>query len=337
MKSPVRAFTLIELLVAVAIIGVLIALLLPAVQRAREAARRVQCQANLRQIGIALGQYEQASGVFPFGVGADADKVVSHIASPTNRRYSLHSQILPYIEQDVLFNQLNFFVQPFAPDQTGDPTIVTADGPNETAAQVTVAVFLCPSDFNRMPTRPWGQTNYRSCNGGSWSGRAGDGMFGQSTRIRPANITDGLSNTAAFSERIRGHDDFENVDFAADLFRNAAPWTEDTFRSWCYELSDAEASTFPRNPSVANSGMNWLEGNMTWTRYNHLLPPGSKSCANGLTWDGVAMTANSRHDQVVGLLLGDGSVRLVKYSVDARVWKGLATVSGGEVISSDAY
>jgi type II secretory pathway pseudopilin PulG len=336
-KTQVRAFTLIELFVSVSVIAVLIAFLIPAVQRAREAARRVQCEANLRQIGIALVQYEQASGVFPFGVGADADKRVSHIASSGNRRYSLHSQIPPYIEQSVLFNQLNFFVQPFAPDQTGNPAIVTGDGPNETAAQVTVGIFLCPSDVNRMPSRPWGQANYRSCNGGSWSGRAGDGLFGQSSRIRPANVTDGLSNTAAFSERLRGHDDFLNADFAADLFRNAAPWTESTFREWCDELRDAEASTYPRDPSVANSGMNWLEGNMTWTRYNHLLPPGFKSCANGLTWDGVAMTANSRHHQVVVLLLGDGSVRLVKYSVDPGVWKGLATVSGGEVISSEAF
>jgi prepilin-type N-terminal cleavage/methylation domain-containing protein len=337
MKTSSRAFTLVELLVSMSVIGVLIALLLPAVQRAREAARRVQCQANLRQIGIALGQYEQAAGVFPFGVGADADKIVSQIASPGNRRYSLHSQILPYIEQSVLFNQINFYVQPFAPDQTGDPTLITGDGPNETVARVTVAVFLCPSDFDRMPSRPWGQTNYRSCNGGSWSGRASDGMFGQSSRIRPANVTDGVSNTAAFSERIRGHDDFQNIDFDADLFRNAAPWIETSFRNWCLELSEAEASTLERNPSVANSGMNWLEGNMTWTRYNHLLPPGFKSCANGLTWDGVAMTANSRHDKVIGLLLGDGSARFVKYSVDPRVWKGLATISGGEVISADAY
>src|SRR5258708_38736219 len=117
-----------------------------------------------------------------------------------------------YIDQNAMFNQINFSVQPFAPDQTGDPSTVTGAGPNETVARVSVAVFLCPSDFNRMPSRPWGQTNYRSCNGGSWAGRAGDGMFGQSTRIRTADITDGLSNTAAFSERLRGHDDYVRMD-----------------------------------------------------------------------------------------------------------------------------
>lgn len=83
--------------------------------------------------------------------------------------------------------------------------------------------------------------------------------------------------------------------------------------------------------------MTWLEGNMSWTRYNHLLPPGRKSCANGLTWNGVAMTSSSRHLGVVNLLLGDGSARPVKDSVDAAVWKSLATIAGGEVIPDDAY
>ncbi len=331
------ALTLTELLVVIAIVGVLIALLLPAVQSAREASRRLQCQANLKQLGIGLQSYLSACGVFPFGVGADADGLIASITSQRSRRYSLHSQLLPYIDQSVLFNQINFWVQPFFPDTTGDPTTATQEGPNETVARASVAVFLCPSDYDRMPSRPWGQDNYRSCNGSSWSGRAGDGIFGQSTRIGPAHIRDGFSNTAAMSERIRGHDDYLSFDPDADLFRNAAPWTEESFRSWCAELSDAEAESIRKNPSDANSGMNWIEGNMTWTRYNHLLPPGSKSCANGLTWNGVAMTANSRHPDVVGLLLGDGSVRIIKYSISAAVWQALGTIAGGETISADTY
>ena len=115
------------------------------------------------------------------------------------------------------------------------------------------------------------------------------------------------------------------------------PWTEATFRAWCAGLSNAEAASLPRNVAVANSGMNWLEGNMTWTRYNHLLPPGSKSCANGLTWDGVAMTANSRHGQTVGLLLGDGSVRFVRYTIDAGIWRALGTIAGGELVPGDSF
>ncbi|WP_074313119.1 DUF1559 domain-containing protein [Singulisphaera sp. GP187] len=215
--------------------------------------------------------------------------------------------------------------------------MITGQGPNETAAQVWVDVFICPSDFNRMTSRPWGQVNYRSCNGSSWSGRTGDGLFGQATQIRPADVSDGLSNTAAASERLRGHDDFERVDFASDQFRLAAPWTEATFRTWCDELTDAEAAALPSTPTSATLGLTWLEGNMSWTRYNHLLPPGRKTCVNGATWNGAAMTASSRHDGVVGLLLGDGSVRFVKYAVDPVVWKGLGTIAGSETISGDSY
>ncbi len=337
MISPRKAFTLIELLVVIAIIGLLIALLLPAVQMAREAARRARCQNNLHQLGIGLNSYLTAAGVYPFGVGADGDGLIATYTSPNNRRYSLHAQMLPYIEQTLLFNQLNFSIPPFYPDDNGDPDAVTGQGPNETVAQIWIDVFVCPSDYNRLLSRPWGQNNYRSCNGSSWSGRAGDGMFGQSTRIQPANVSDGLSNTAAISERIRGHDDYLNVDMVSDQFRLAGPWTQDTFRAWCNQLSDAEAAALPRHYSNATAGLTWLEGNMSWTRYNHMLTPGKKTCINGVTWNGVAMTVSSRHGQGVGLLLGDGSVRFVKNSVSPPIWSALGTIAGGEVISADAF
>ena len=267
-------------------------------------------------------------------MGADGDKGVSQYSSPNNRRYSLHSQLLLTLEQVSLFNSLNFTNSPFFPDTTGDPKVITGNGPNETAAQTRLSIFLCPSDYDRMTSRPWGPTNYRSCNGSSWSGRGGDGLFGQGSAIRAGDVKDGLSNTAAFGERIRGHDDFERMDTRSDLFRQSASWTEQTFRDWCMGLSDQEAASLyvPRSHS-ANAGHTWLEGNMAWTRYNHLLPPGRKSCSNGLTWNGVAMTASSRHSGGINQLLADGSVHFVRESIDPAIWRAIGTISAGELVT----
>ncbi|MFV1965066.1 MAG: DUF1559 domain-containing protein [Pirellulaceae bacterium] len=322
-----RGLTLIELLAVIAIIGILAALLLPAVQYAREAGRRAQCTSHLRQIGTALEIYLGSHRVYPFGVGADNDRTSSTYTSPESRRYALHSQLLPYVEQGAVYAMIDFSVSPFHPDTTGNPAVVTGQGPNEKAASVRIPVFLCPSDAHRLRS-PWGPNNYRSCNGSSWSGRRGNGMFGQGTAIKPSHIQDGLSNTAAFSERILGDDDREQVDLDSDLFGMSAPWTEPTLRAWCLQLSPQEAATLPYHDS--NGGMTWLEGNMNWTRYNHVLPPGKPSCKGEKTWDGVAMTANSHHPGGVNLLLADGSVRFVSETVDPAVWRALATIAGTE-------
>jgi prepilin-type N-terminal cleavage/methylation domain-containing protein len=128
--SP-AAFTLIELLVVIAIIGVLVGLLIPAVQMAREASRRASCLNNLKQIGLALASYESAHAVYPFGAGG---------GNPPGflARWSAHSQLLPYLEQPAIFHALNFSGLPWAhhPD---------FGAPNATALLTEVAVFLCPS------------------------------------------------------------------------------------------------------------------------------------------------------------------------------------------------
>lgn len=327
-RDAARAFTLIELLVVVAVIALLIGLLLPAIQSAKEASRRVACANNLKQLGMAISAYHATNEMLPFGVGFDDDKTLATVGSLNARRFSCHSQILPYIEQGPLFNSVNFLVAPFFPSYSGQAPAGGGFGVNGTAALTVVGAFLCPSDEDRLE-QPWGHNNFRTCNGSSWSGRAGDGMFGQISRTRFADITDGLSNTAAFSERVKGTGDPAVYDPLADLYSNPGAWTQDAFRQWCRSLSKAQAVTLYHD---VDGGQNWLEGNMNWTRYNHVLPPGYPSCKNGLTWNGVAMTATSAHPSGVNLLLGDGSTRFVKSSVDAAIWSALATIRGNEII-----
>ncbi len=323
-----RGFTLIELLVVTAIIALLIGLLLPAVQSAKEASRQALCANNLKQLGLAIHSYHATNNMLPFGVGPDDDKSLATIGSLNARRYSCQAQLLAYLELGTLFNSINFMVAPFFPNVSGQVSPSGAPGVNDTAALTVVAVFLCPSDEDRL-VQPWGHNNYRACNGSSWSGRSGDGIFGQASRTRFADITDGLSNTVAFCERAKGTGDPTVYDRLADLYDNPGVWTQDSFSQWCASLPEAQALTLYHD---VDGGQNWLEGNMNWTRFNHVLPPNSNSCKNGLTWNGVAMTATSQHPGGVNVLWGDGSVRFVKSTVAPSVWRALATIRGGEII-----
>lgn len=332
MNEPRRAFTLIEVLVTLAVIGILTVLLLPAVQMAREAARRISCANNLSQIGRALHNYHDTHLVLPFGCGTDYDGVVSSLGTLADRRYSAHSQILPQLDQANVFHHINFDVAPFDPYVNSgayDPTCIASRGLSAKNGQAAVTVlntFLCPSDIDRLQSM-WGHNNYRSCNGGGWHGRNGNGLFGQNSSVQFGIVTDGLSNTAMFSERCKGTWDHALFDPLADIYDMAGIWNEETFREFCQSLSPAQAAAYPQN---VDAGQNWLEANFNWTRYNHLLPPNHVSCKNGFTWDGVGMAASSRHSGGVNVLFGDGRARFVSESIDPVTWRGLGTIRGGE-------
>src|SRR5437868_2058321 len=164
-----NAFTLVELLVVVAIVGVLVALLLPAVLQARGAARRTQCANNLKQIGLALHNYESAFGVFPPG----------RINFPMV--FSAQAQLLPFLEGETVGTMLNYDIAP-----NFDPTALPTA--NYSVARAIVGMFLCPSDFGQVANSPFGPSNYFACAGSgvgdASSIKTGDGVMFNGSKIR---------------------------------------------------------------------------------------------------------------------------------------------------------
>jgi len=294
-------------------------------------ARRLSCSNHLKQITLALNNYHATFSVLPFGVGPDDDKRAATIGSLAARRFSAQSQLLLYLDQTPLFHSINFMVTPFFPYIDAELGPSGEPGVNYTAGHTVVETFLCPSDRESIDAR-WGANNYRVCNGSSWAGRSGDGMFGQNSGIRYADITDGLSSTAALSERCKAWATPTTVDFQSVLISRPNLWTEQTFHDWCISITVSQARMFFID---GNGGKTWLEGNMNWTRYNHLMTPGRQSCKNGLTWDGVGMAATSRHSNGVVMALGDGTVRFIRNEIDRSVWRALGTIHGGEAIDNN--
>jgi len=325
MPRRTRGFTLIELLAVVAIIAVLVGLLLPAVQAAREAARRARCVNNLKQIGLGLASYESALGVYPFGVGGAAPRgFVS--------RWSAQSQALLFMEQSSLFNAINFSLLPYS----HDPTFGAY---NRTALSTRLSVFLCPSDDDRIAEQyGMAHNNYRAAAGTNpynlavdspdRTGR-NDGLFFFQSAVRPAALVDGLSQTAMFSERCLGSSAVP--DPLSDYYR-VGP-----------SIADCAAARPGATPRYLNgvewSGERWADGNVFYTRYHHIFIPNKTSCllGGGADNDGqVLVTVSSRHPGGVNLMMADGSVRFARNSVDGAVWRAIGTISGGEAVSADS-
>ncbi len=318
-----RGFTLIELLVVISVLALLIALLLPAVQAARESSRRLACQNNLKQIGLALANYETLHRVNPFGVGGGGPP--SYVP-----RWSPHSQVLPDLEQIALFNSLNFSFVPWTHQTQFGP-------PNVTALSVQIAAFLCPSDTDQIGDS-LGHNNYRTSAGTMPYDLKNDspdktgrntGVFWYQSSVGTVTIRDGTSSTAMASERCLGVP--PHPDLLADYYLTAPSIPA---------CSRATPRLTPRyiNP-VEWSGGRWGDGDMFYTRYHSILTPNQPSCNFGSDdWNGqVIVTASSRHPGGVNLMLVDGSVRFVKDTINSQVWQSLGTIAGGEVVSVDQY
>jgi prepilin-type N-terminal cleavage/methylation domain-containing protein/prepilin-type processing-associated H-X9-DG protein len=347
MKKHRHAFTLIELLVVIAIIAVLIALLLPAVQAAREAARRAQCSNNLKQIGLAIANYETGFKLYPFGKGLNY--VTSVPGAAGYARWSGHSQLLMFIEQGNLFNSINFNLPPETPGMAGAvpfmPAYQNPNRENMSASQTQVATFLCPSDVPTIPTWPGGNNymanqqtyacdlseNFRSTLSPQ---EAPHGIFYFNSSTKVSSVTDGTSNTAYFSEKIRGTG-VANPQTDMLVFPNQT--TQDAAYLACQGLNPLTAP-----PLTSREGMSWVMGEMCCTLYNHVGTPNQNTCAapnfpGNMANMAMQVPPSSKHPGGANLMMGDGSVRFIRNSVNLQSWRALGTRDGGEVLSADSY
>jgi prepilin-type N-terminal cleavage/methylation domain-containing protein/prepilin-type processing-associated H-X9-DG protein len=343
-----RGFTLIELLVVIAIIAVLIALLLPAVQSAREAARRAQCTNNLKQMGLALHNYHSAVGSFPM---ASAVAYSDPGVQTTWGTWSAHSMMLPYLEQTPLYNAINFDWTNWY--DVGYPI-------NSTAWNLNVQAFVCPSDGQ---TGQYNNNNYFGSIGTTTDFSGGGGYNGGSTGIfahlqtyKISNVTDGTSNTIAFSEGLVGSTPPQvGVRWRDDLSTGSgqAAYLYDANMNIPLVMQDLQTCTSwwtqkINYPTVANAhGFRWGVGDPGDSLFQTLVPPNSllypwadcrMDCGSacGAVFTGYH-NATSNHPGGCNVTMTDGSVRFIKSSIAMMTWWALGTKNTGEVVSSDAY
>ena len=350
-----RAFTLIELLVVIAIIGVLVGMLLPAVQKVREAAARMKCGNNLKQIGVALHSYHEANGVFPSGY-IDGNK--DSTSTPDNDvgpGWGWACFLLPYLEQSNVYNQIDF-------------SVGVGVGVNVQICQTQLTIFQCPSDPNQQnviiydssfgnPIATVAHGNYIGCNGwvecfsnaggnyqptsdgggaedgdGSAStgsqtgtGQKGNGLFYRNSRNKATDVTDGLSNTIVVGERCAAH--------------SPTTWTGAVTGGRCPAWMASTPWTAPYTPpsQAPDTGNGTAYDNAD---YDEALVLGHGNASHLPNADNPFFDPDtfwSMHAGGANFLFGDGSVHFLTSTINADAYQWLCTIAGGEVLPSGGW
>jgi prepilin-type processing-associated H-X9-DG protein len=309
------AFTVIELVVCAAILALLVALLLPAVQGTREASRKMQCAANLRQIGIAISAYESAHGMFPPGGSYGA---------------SLHVSLLPFLDQSPLYKLYDFAKR------------------DDSAVRFTkVPLYLCPSDPAPVA---WPATTPGEI-ATSYAGNAGtgvlkygyNGMFRHISAaspplrdgpIRAQDVFNGMSNTAAVSEILFSDGSFTRLRVTWNSpQRFSTPGEQDEFAAYCADIPPAPHD-FGWQGDTFGRGRPWTKGDISYTMYNHVLGPNQPSCFNKSDVQTAIVSAGSAHAGGVNLLYADGHLTFAAQSIDSAVWRGLGSRVESDLIGA---
>jgi prepilin-type N-terminal cleavage/methylation domain-containing protein/prepilin-type processing-associated H-X9-DG protein len=320
-----RGFTLIELLVVIAIIGVLVALILPAVQMAREAMRRTNCMSNLKQIGLALHNYHDAHGSLPFGT-------VGRTFPPRGPKPLLWScvsvstnvMLLPFLDETAAYEQFNFQIDSCLNGYPASYSRAYVDA-NSTALERSIKGYICPSEAKEPPSGS--RSNYAANWGTSWSTtNVTDGPFHVISRCRLRDLADGTSKTAAFSELAAKGTYYVRPG-------NSSP-NQQQFEAWCNQT----------NPPGASTG---TIGRYSWPTgegYRHVFRPNiDRMCQEyfdpsdhvyGVSvgaWPKMLIAPSSYHPGGVNMVFFDGAVQFIPDTIDERIFRAMGTRAGGEV------
>jgi prepilin-type N-terminal cleavage/methylation domain-containing protein/prepilin-type processing-associated H-X9-DG protein len=329
-RTSQRGVTLIELLVVLAIIGVLIALIMPAVQQAREASRRVQCTNNLKQIGLALQNYLDLAQVYPpSSVLAGTGTTVTWLNG-----WSVHGRILPLLDRSALFNAINFN------SSYRDPI-------NTTVSEQKVLAYLCPSEpnqeLNNAPFGKAGVTNYGFSIGdwyvwGGFSAIVGRNAFYPNVSHRVAEFADGTSKTLMAAE-VNTFQPLRrcNRQIAVNTPNNI-PSPDADHLTVAPDYADGTCALGMGHGAWTDSNAHETGVTTAWTPNRPTGSPGIPDLdlesrllsQGGPTY--AAITARSHHPGGVNALFADGNVRFISSSIDGNVWRALGTIQGGETV-----